>query len=218
MNDKARLKQELERGLPVLVYDFEGREEEVDMVFYGGAVTPKSITTLRKEAGGLICFVTGEREGKLLGLPFFTEILREVGMGDLVKRPSYGDEPAFSLWVNHIETKTGISDNDRAKTIRGLHEVVKLLSTDDGEARRKFRESFMAPGHVPVLISRGVDRRRGHTELVMVLAEALGLERSMVIAEMLDEGASLSKEKAKKLAKNWGVSFLEGTEILGELA
>jgi 3,4-dihydroxy 2-butanone 4-phosphate synthase len=218
MLSKNKLREELRSGLPVLVYDFKGREEEVDMMFYAGAVTTKSITTLRREAGGLICYVTGEREGKALGLPFITELLREVGLGELVKRPIYGDEPAFSLWVNHIETRTGISDRDRATTIRGLHEVVKMIEKDEEEAKSYFKRSFMSPGHVPILISRGIGRRRGHTELAVVLAEALGLERSMVIAEMLGEGDSLSKEKAKVLAENWGFAFIEGEEILSELA
>jgi len=40
----------------------------------------------------------------------------------------------------------------------------------------------------------------------------------MVIAEMLGEGDSLSKEKAKVLAENWGFAFIEGEEILSELA
>jgi len=132
-----------------------------------------------------------------------------------VKIPRYGDKPAFSLWVNHVSTRTGISDEDRATTIAELHKVVKLLTEDPEGAREKFYSEFMAPGHVPILLSRGIERRRGHTELVTKLAEVSGLERSMVIAEMLGEGKSLSKSEAISYARSKDLLLLEGKDILG---
>lgn len=216
--NKTEIRKNLESGLPILVYDFDGREEEVDMVFYAGAISWKSIYTLRTKAGGLICFVTGQKEADTLGLKFFTEQLRILGYNDLVKVTPYGDEPAFSIWVNHISTKTGISDHDRAKTIRELHEVVTLISRNElDDAKRKFYQEFYSPGHVPILISRGINKRRGHTELVSTLAELVGLERSIVIAEMLDMGRSLSKEEALKFSRSEGIIFIEGKEILKEV-
>jgi 3,4-dihydroxy 2-butanone 4-phosphate synthase len=77
-----------------------------------------------------------------------------------------------------------------------------------------FREKFYSPGHVPILISRGLKERKGHTELVTSLAEFLGLKGSMVIAEMLDSGKSLSKDKAMDYANLNGYIFVEGKEIL----
>ncbi|MEM0173991.1 MAG: 3,4-dihydroxy-2-butanone-4-phosphate synthase, partial [Sulfolobaceae archaeon] len=140
-----------------------------------------------------------------------------LGYSELVKRTPYGDEPAFSIWVNHISTKTGISDYDRAKTIRELHNVITLIKVNQEEAKKKFYQEFYSPGHVPILISRGINKRKGHTELVSTLAELLGLERSMVIAEMLDVGKSLSKEDALKFARSEGLLFIEGKEILKEV-
>ncbi len=62
MNDlSGELLSNIKRGLldgnPLIVYDFDGREEEADMVFYAGAVSWESINLLRKDAGGLICYV-----------------------------------------------------------------------------------------------------------------------------------------------------------------
>ncbi len=213
--DKEYLKKRLLSGLPVLVYDFDGREEEVDMVFYAGAVSWKSIYTLRKDAGGLICYVTGVKEGEKLGLGLITDELRGYQKySRLVKRPVYGDEPAFAMWVNHMSTRTGISDEDRAKTILQLHETIDMLDRDQATAKEKFFNEFMAPGHVPVLLSRGLERRRGHTELTSSLMEYLGLKRSVVIAEMLDEKVSLKREKAQNYAKANDIPFITGKEIM----
>ncbi len=213
--NRENLRNTLLSGLPVMVYDFDGREEEVDMVFYAGSVTWKSVYTLRKEAGGLICYVTGKEEGTKLGLGLITDELRNYQKySKLVKRPVYGDEPAFAMWVNHMSTRTGISDEDRAKTILELHKTVELIRKDEASAREKFFNEFMAPGHVPVLLSRGLEKRRGHTELTSSLMEYLGLEKSVVIAEMLDERYSMKREKAENFAKSNGIPFITGKEIL----
>ncbi len=156
MPNLQEIRKDLESGLPVLIYDFDGREEEVDMVFYGGAVTWKSVKTLRTMAGGLICYATGYQEANALHLPFQVDILRSLGdLSKLVKRPRYNDEPAFSIWVNHVSTGTGISDEDRATTVRYLHKVISETKKDENEARELFYKDFYAPGHVPYLYQGG---------------------------------------------------------------
>ncbi|MCY0874616.1 3,4-dihydroxy-2-butanone 4-phosphate synthase [Acidianus infernus] len=217
MIPKEEIRKNLEDGLPILIYDFDGREEETDMMFYAGVIDWKKIYILRKEAGGLICYATGSEEGKKLGLKFQTDILLNSEYKQLVKLPQYGDKPAFSLWVNHVNTRTGISDNDRALTILKLHEIISELKEDEKSAVKRFYTEFYAPGHVPILLSRGIGERHGHTELSTTLAEYVGLERSVVIAEMLDEGKSLSKEKVIKYARNMGFLLIEGKEILKEV-
>jgi 3,4-dihydroxy 2-butanone 4-phosphate synthase len=204
------IRSDLLKGKPIIVYDFDGREEEADMVFYAGAISWESIHTLRTQAGGLICYVIDKNEAEELGIDFMVNLLKEnKAYSRLVKRPKYGDYPSFSLWVNSVNVKTGISDIDRATTIRELHDLL------DSEKRYDlFREKFYSPGHVPILISRGLKERKGHTELVTSLAEFLGLKGSMVIAEMLDSGKSLSKDKAMDYASLNGYIFVEGKEIL----
>jgi 3,4-dihydroxy 2-butanone 4-phosphate synthase len=217
MISKEEIRKNLEAGLPILIYDFAGREEETDMIFYAGAINWKSIYTLRTSAGGLICYATGSKEGNELGLRFQTDMLRDSVYKSLVKMPSYKDEPAFSLWVNHIDTTTGISDYDRAKTVQELHKIIVRIKEDPLEAKENFYANFYAPGHVPFLISRDIAKRRGHTELSTTLMSLLGLEKSVVFAEMLDEKVSLKKDKALLFAKNNGLLFIEGKEIVGEL-
>lgn len=206
------IRSDLLEGKPIIVYDFDGREEEADMVFYAGAVTWKSINMLRKEAGGLICYVMGKREMNEIGLSFLADEWRAHPLyHDLVKRPAYGDFPSFTMWVNHISVSTGISDMDRAKTITALHNLTADHITNKEEY---FLKNFYAPGHVPILASRGLETRKGHTELVTRVAEILDLPRSMVIAEMLDDGKSLKREKARAYAQDRNIKFIEGNEIL----
>lgn len=203
----TKLRDWLESGRPIMIYDSENRESEVDLVYYAPSVTPSSIYTLRTLAGGLICFAMPLEVGHKLGLRFMSEIMLE-HYPELVKRPSYGDWPAFSLWVNHVSVKTGISDNDRALTIRKLVEVA-----EEGN-REKFKEEFMSPGHVPILLARKIEERRGHTELSVRLVQALGLKPFTVFAEVLDYKVSMSLDKAKEISKSLGLPLLKGEEIV----
>ncbi|MCL5873898.1 MAG: 3,4-dihydroxy-2-butanone-4-phosphate synthase [Candidatus Thermoplasmatota archaeon] len=208
----SNIKERLLNGSPLIVYDFDGREEEADMVFYAGAVTWKSINQLRKDAGGLICYVTGRDEAGTIGLNFLTDEWRKHPVyQNLIKKPSYGDYPSFMMWVNHVSVGTGISDSDRANTIRELHNLLTDHVQNKGEY---FLKNFYAPGHVPVLASRGLDERKGHTELVSHIADLVGLPRSMVIAEMLGDGKSLKRAGAEEYASRNNLIFLEGKEII----
>lgn len=220
MVEWERVRADLLSGKPVLIYDFAGREEEVDMVFYAGSIDYRSIYTLRREAGGLICHaISGEAAG-MLGLPYLSDIISSIPEFSQLsqRRLRYGDAPPYSLYINHISVRTGISDRDRATTIKRFHEVVSIaLAGRAGEARKIFYSEFVSPGHVPILISRGLSRRRGHTELSIAIASKLGLVPSMVIAEMLDEGDSMSLEKAERYAAEKGYILLKGEEILREL-
>lgn len=203
-------------GKPVLIHDSGSRENEVDMVFYAPKINASSITLLRKLAGGLICYSMPLKVGNLLGLKYMSDILGITGYMELTNKVlGYGDPPNFSLWVNHKDVITGIRDADRAKTIKELDEVVRLIIDGEiREARKKFYSNFVAPGHVPILLGRGLEVRRGHTELSLALMELNGLRPSSVIAEMLDEEGALSVEKAKDIAEKLGTVLLEGEEII----
>ncbi len=219
MTEWVRVRNELVTGKPVLVFDSAKREAEVDMVFYAEEINSSKIAYLRRNAGGLICFVSGRLFREILDLPFMRDlmlnhnILRELSS----KNPRYGDPPAFNIWVNHIGTRTGISDNDRALTIKKLAEVARLVYKGfANEARDLFIKEFYAPGHVPILTSRGLANRKGHTELVTALALITGLTPAMVIAEMLSEGVSLPYEDARRFARRNNLVFIEGADILAE--
>ncbi|AEM39173.1 34-dihydroxy-2-butanone 4-phosphate synthase [Pyrolobus fumarii 1A] len=207
----------LKRGEPVMVFDGWGREEEVDLVFHASSVTWREVSLLRRVAGGLICYATRYDLLKKLGIPFLHEALAKVpSLAPLAERRlSYGDPPAFVLWVNHRSVKTGISDVDRAKTIAALHRLTQLLIEGDEKAVKFFQDEFVVPGHVALLGSRGLEQRRGHTELSVALAEMAGLSPSVVFAEMLsDHGESMGLDEAERFSRLTGIPLVTGDEII----
>jgi len=203
-------------GKPVLIHDSSSREDEVDMVYHASFITYKEVYMLRTVAGGLICYVMPYEVGRVLGLKFMDEILSSTEFKDLTgRRLGYGDRPAFSLWVNYVGVRTGISDIDRALTISKLYEVTEYVVRGAVDVGKKmFYGSFMSPGHVPILLSRGVGLRRGHTELSELLARLAGLTPATVIAEVLDEGTSMSLSSARRLAEKLGTVLVDGDTLL----
>ena len=210
----------LRRGLPVLLHDDYSRENEVDYVIHASFVDADRVYEMRTLAGGLICYAMPLPAGRRVGLRYAYEILAEdPALAPIAgRRLSYGDKPAFSVWVNSVRVRTGIRDRDRALTIRMLDRLNELIVSGRlGEARRFFVEEFTAPGHVPVLLGRRLWERRGHTELSLHLAMLAGLRPSTVIVEMLGRGEALSVEEARRLAREKGYPFLEGSEVIGEV-
>jgi 3,4-dihydroxy 2-butanone 4-phosphate synthase len=129
-------------------------------------------------------------------------------------KTAYGDRPAFAIPINHKRVYTGITDNDRALTIRSMAELAESGLEQDA-VRERFFSEFYSPGHIFLLIGRGIERRRGHTELSLELARRAGLSGAVVLCEMLGKGKALSKEKAKAYASEHGLVFIEGNEIAG---
>ncbi|WP_069807949.1 3,4-dihydroxy-2-butanone-4-phosphate synthase [Vulcanisaeta thermophila] len=205
----------LRQGRIIFIHDSEDRENEVDAVIRADAVNTATITWLRKYAGGLICFVTDEAIGRQLGLGFMSELLRNAGFNGLVKRPGYGDDPAFSIYVNHVNTKTGIRDNDKALTISRLADVVKVaVGGEVSRARDLFYREFYAPGHVPILLGR-VGRRFGHTELSLILAKMANIPPALVITEVLsDDGSAASVDYVREVASRMGSVVVAGHDII----
>lgn len=206
----------LRKGDFVLIYDGNDREREVDMVISGEYITPDKIARLRKDAGGLICLAISYDVAKNLGLKYMHEILSNEFDGLVYNKAPYGDNPSFSLTINHKNTYTGITDKDRALTIERMSKICKLIK-EGYNAKSMFWNEFRTPGHVPLLIARRglLKERRGHTELAITLAELAGLTPSMVICEMLDDNTheALSLIKAKEYASRNGFYLIEGKEL-----
>lgn len=208
----------LRSGLPVLVFDSNSREAEVDLVYPAWVVGPDEVYDLRVNAGGLICYATEAKVTMALGIPWGDELIASYSPQLKLlasRRLRYGDRPAFTIWVNHIGVRTGISDSDRSLTIRMLDEVVRLYYEGRvEEAREKFYSEFQAPGHVPILAARSISERRGHTELGVTLARIAGLRPSIVFAEVLVKGRAATLEEAREIASKRGIVVVTGDEII----
>lgn len=215
---------ELRTGRFVLVYDADGREEETDMVIASEFATPDAIRTMRKDAGGLICTTADSAIQEALGLPFLSEIFKDMGgkfpvMNELIPNDiPYDVKSAFGITINHRKTFTGITDNDRSLTIREFsHLAQKAVGCEDGWGKKEFGRLFRAPGHIHLLNTsqRILETRFGHTELSTALVIMARLVPSATVCEMMgDDGNALPKAKAMAYAKEKGLVFLEGPDII----
>lgn len=209
----------LKRGEFVLLYDSGSRENEVDMVVAAEFVTPEHISRMRQNAGGLICLAIKASLAEKLNLQYLHNILSRSSDLDeeskqmIMGTAPYGDHPTFSIPINHKQTYTGITDSDRALTIK---EMAKLYNVPN--PKQNFISSFATPGHVPLLLASNglLASRRGHTEMSVYLAELAGLTPVTAICEMMDSQTylALTVEKAKAFAKENAIPFVDGKELL----
>lgn len=208
-----RVVEAFETGSPVLIHDADEREGETDLIYPAGAVAPADVARLRNDAGGLVCVALSSNVADAFDLPFAQEIIDHPAAEnhDL----AYDERSSFSLTVNHRETRTGITDADRALTITALAETA---SDPDLET---FAGTFRAPGHVHLLrAAEGLlDEREGHTEFAVALAEAADLPPAVVVCEMLDDatGRALSPADARAYAERHDLPYVEGRDLLGRL-
>jgi 3,4-dihydroxy 2-butanone 4-phosphate synthase / GTP cyclohydrolase II len=170
----------LKRGDMIIVVDDIHRENEGDFVMAAEKATPSSINTMIREGGGLICVPLEENRAEKLNLP---------RMVDASTDPL---RTAFTVSVDAIETGTGISAKERARTIQQLANPSSTAS------------SFKRPGHMFPLVGKqgGVLVRPGHTEAAIDLCKLAKLQPVGVICEILNpDGTMARRDDLALLAK-----------------
>ena len=216
--------ESLRKGRFVLVYDADGREEETDMVIASQHATADAVRTMRKDGGGLICTTADATIQDALGLPFLSEVFKDMGgkypvMHALIPDDiPYDVKSAFGITINHRDTFTGITDKDRSLTITRFSDLARrAVETGDGWGVREFGKNFRAPGHVHLLNAsrRILETRFGHTELSTALVIMADLVPSATVCEMMgDDGNALPKDDAMMYARQNGLEFIEGADVV----
>ncbi|WP_424017185.1 3,4-dihydroxy-2-butanone-4-phosphate synthase [Halorientalis pallida] len=200
-------------GEPVLIHDAADREGETDLVYPAAAVTPEAVARMRNDAGGLICTALSDEVAEAFDLPFLQEVIDHPVAAD--HDLDYDERSSFSLTVNHRDTFTGITDDDRALTITELARAASDPETAD------FAEEFRAPGHVHLLRAAPdlLADRLGHTELGVALAAATDQSPAVVVCEMLDDetGEALPPAAARAYGERNDIPYVEGSEIVERL-
>ena len=163
------------RGEFLVVADDDDRENEADLIVAAQRITPEAVAFMVRHTSGVICVpMVGERLDELR-LPLMVTANTE----------AHGTAFTVSCDLRH-GTTTGISADDRARTIRGLADP----STTYAELAR--------PGHVFPLraCEGGVLRRAGHTEAAVDLARLAGLEPVAAICEIANEDGTMTRGEA----------------------
>ncbi len=221
--DFERALTDIRAGRPILVYDFDDRERECDMTVASQSVTPAILRTMRREAGGLICTTVPGELAARLGLPFLSDVFWD----DSYKYPLLGamapsDIPydrtksSFGITINHRETYTGITDNDRALTITRFVDTI-FRDAPVEEIVADLGRHFRAPGHVHLLntTDRILETRKGHTELCTAMMYMAGVKPSATICEMMgDDGGSMPRDRVEEFAAANGYVLVTGEEVL----
>ena len=157
-------------------------------------------------------------------LPFLADLFSDIDnkypvLNELIPNDiPYDTKSSFSLYVNHRDTFTGITDNDRSLTMNKFAQLAKKTNGMKKEnAMKMLGNEFRSPGHVPICIASKnlLSERVGHTELVVAILEMSGLIPVGSGCEIMgDKGKALPKDKVKEYAERNNLVFLEGKEII----
>ncbi len=186
--------EEIRRGKGVIVVDDEDRENEGDFIAAAEAVTPEMIAFMLKRTSGIICVPLTEQRAKELDLAMMVEI----------NTARHGTP--FTVSVDYLKgTSTGVSAEDRARTIFALTEPSSLP------------RDFARPGHIFPLraAEEGVLRRAGHTEAAVDLARLAGFKPIGILCEMVNDDGSMARmPELLKIAKETGMKIISVQDLI----
>ncbi len=164
--------EKFKKGEMVILVDDEDRENEGDLIVSSQYLTPEHINFMITYAKGLVCAPIAKDVATKLKLSLMQGIDNE-------------EDTQFTTSVDLMGdgVSTGISADDRFKTIKGL---------SDPNATR---QDFKVPGHVFPLqaMDGGVLRRAGHTEAAVDLCLLADHYPVAVICEIINDDGSMAR-------------------------
>lgn len=177
----------LKNGKLILCTDDPDRENEGDLICAAQFATTQNVNFMAKYGRGLICTPMSERIAHRLQLP------------QMVAENTDNHSTAFTVSIDHVNTTTGISAEERGYTCRACADP----ATRPEELRR--------PGHVFPLTARrgGVLVRNGHTEATVDLCRLAGLEECGLCCEIMrDDGTMMRTPELWELAHEHKLCFI----------
>ena len=186
--------EDIQNGKFVIVTDDVDRENEGDLIMASEMITPEAVNFMAKYARGLICVSINKEDAKRLQL-------------DLMEQKNTSlHETNFTVSIDAVnDTTTGISAQDRSKTIR--------LMVDENSKP----EDFARPGHIFPILAKdgGILRRSGHTEASLELAELAGFKSSGVLCEiMAEDGTMLRGKNLQNFADEHDLKLISIAELI----
>lgn len=187
--------EDIKLGKLVIVVDDEDRENEGDFITAANNVTPEIINFMSMYGRGLIC------------APLSEERCNELQLQPMVSNNTSLHETAFTVSIDLLGhgCTTGISAQDRAKTIQAL------VNPDTKP------EDLGRPGHIFPLRAKkgGVLRRSGHTEATIDMARLAGFEPAGVLVEIMNEDGSMARlPQLKEIAKKFELKLISIKDLI----
>lgn len=185
--------ERLKQGKVVIVCDDEDRENEGDFIGVAEYADADMINFMIKYGRGLVC------------APITGELANAMDLNPMVDQNSDPNQTAFTVSVDHKDTTTGISAEERALTIK------EMLNPNTTAA------DFQKPGHIFPLISKpgGVLRRAGHTEAAVDLARLAGARPAGVICEIIkDDGTMARVPDLRKMADEFDIPMITIADLI----
>ncbi len=179
--------RDLRAGKVILCTDDPDRENEGDLICAAEFATTENVNFMATHGKGLIC------------MPMSIELCRKLQFPQMVANNTDNHETAFTVSVDHVNTTTGISAEERGVTARACV---------DPAARP---EDFRRPGHMfPLTAKRnGVLERNGHTEATVDLMRLAGLAECGLCCEVMrEDGTMMRTPELRALAERWGLTFI----------
>lgn len=196
MSVESRIKQaldDLKHGKMIIMIDDEDRENEGDLVYASTFSTPEHVNFMATHAKGLICVAVS------------TEIANHLELNPMVSANNSSYETAFTVSVDAVSCKTGISAHERDDTIR-------LLSSFSSSPK-----DLVRPGHIFPLTAKkgGTLVRTGHTEGAVDICTMAGLSKSGVICEIMkDDGTMARRDDLEIFAKKHKLNTVYISDIV----
>ena len=177
----------LRQGKLILCTDDPERENEGDLICAAEFATTENVNFMAVHGKGLIC------------TPMSQEIAHRLNLPQMVSENTDNHSTAFTVSIDHVNTTTGISAEERGFTCRSCVDE----NTKPGDLRR--------PGHVFPLVARrgGVLVRNGHTEATVDLCRLAGLKECGLCCEIMEENGTMMRTPAlQEMARKYGLCFI----------
>ena len=177
----------LRKGEIILVTDDEARENEGDMICAAQFATTENVNFMAAHAKGLIC------------MPMSAKLCDRLHLPQMVDYNTDNHCTAFTVSIDHTDTTTGISAEERGYTAR--------MCVD----KNSKPEDFRRPGHMFPLTAKknGVLEREGHTEATVDLMRIAGLEECGLCCEIMrDDGTMMRTPELQEKAREWCMKFI----------
>ena len=132
-------------------------------------------------------------------MPMSKEICEKLQLTQMVSNNTDNHSTAFTVSIDHIDTTTGISAQERS--------ITAMKCVDENSKPEDFRR----PGHMFPLLSKknGVLERNGHTEATVDLMKLAGLKECGLCCEIMrEDGTMMRTLELIDLSKKWNLKFI----------